>query len=95
MRTVRNVYVDTVSGGLTFPFPCGKLVKSLGGAYKMIDNNEILSDIEWLMAELEKGRRSGEENGYLSEEEVSKRLKARSEAIKARLLSDDNSLKKE
>ena len=61
----------------------------------MNENSESLSDIEWLLAELEKGRRSGEEKGYLTEDEVSKRLEARSQAIRAKLSSSGNSMKEE
>lgn len=61
----------------------------------MNENSESLSDIEWILAELEKGRRSGEEKGYLIEDEVSKRLEARSQAIRAKLSSSGNSMKEE
>lgn len=61
----------------------------------MNENSESLSDIEWILAELEKGRRSGEEKGYLTEDEVSKRLEARSQAIRAKLSSFGNSMKEE
>ena len=55
------------------------LTRNGHGRYAILDMEEYqeyerMKAVQWLMGELEKGRRSGEEEGYFTLEEVEKEL---------------------
>ena len=66
LRNYSEVLQDVAEGSPVF------LTRNGRGKYAILDmaDYEKLQASIWLMNELEKGRRSGEEKGWLSEEEV-------------------------
>ena len=73
LRNYGEVLRDVAVGHPVF------LTRNGHGRYAILDMEEYqeyerMKAVQWLMGELEKGRRSGEEEGYFTLEEVEKEL---------------------
>ena len=73
LRNYGEVLRDVAVGRPVF------LTRNGHGRYAILDMEEYqeyerMKAVQWLMGELEKGRRSGEEEGYFTLEEVEKEL---------------------
>ena len=73
LRNYADVLRDVAIGHPVF------LTRNGHGRYAILDMEEYqeyerMKAMQWLMGELEKGRRSGEEEGYFTLEEVEKEL---------------------